>query len=94
MLRITPQTSTDGSERLFLEGRLAGESVAALETSLGEALVRSASVTLDMGGVTFVDGEGARLLRDLISRDVALHGCSNFVLLLLGPSVDRAAEQR
>ncbi len=84
MLRITPLATTDGAERLKLEGRLAGDHIAQLEGLVGDALHRSSKVALDLSEVTFVDADGARLLRELIARDVEMHRCSTFLALLLG----------
>ena len=84
MLRITPLTAADGAEQLQLEGRLAGAYITELRELVGSALERSSRVALDLSEVTFVDADGARLLRELVARDVEMHGCSSFLALLLG----------
>lgn len=83
MLRINTR-SGDSGERLELEGRLTAEDVPEFEKVLAEALLRSAHVALDLSELIFLDPEGARLVRGLVARDVPVHGCSSFVVQLLG----------
>ena len=83
-LRITPEDSAGGRERFRLEGSLAGLYVEELGKALGPSLAQPRRVALDLSGLTFVDAEGAQLLKDLLSRDVSIHGCSSFVAQLIG----------
>jgi anti-anti-sigma regulatory factor len=84
MLRITAEGALENTERYRLDGRLAGAYVAELERVLLPSLSTARRIALDLGGVTFVDAEGAVLLKDLRGRNVELHGCSGFVAHLLG----------
>jgi len=91
MLRVTPQTAVDGIERFRLDGQLAGAYVAELDRALQPSLQASRDVALDLQGLTFVDAEGADLLKALASRNVEIHGCSDFVAQLLALPVRRSA---
>lgn len=83
MLRINTRAGCHG-ERLELEGRLTTAYVPELQKSVAEALDRSAHVALDLSELTFLDADGIRFLRELVARDVPIHGCSAFVVHLLG----------
>jgi anti-anti-sigma regulatory factor len=85
MLRITADTAVDGIQRFRLDGRLTEASVPEVAGAL-EPSLRSAAlpVTLDVSGLTYLDAEGARFLRQLSARDVNIRGCSSFVAKLLG----------
>jgi hypothetical protein len=84
MLRITQSTGS-GVDVVKLEGKL-------LQPWVGE--VRSLFVpnpagsrrALDLSGLTFVDGPGTDLLRDLLREGVPVARCSAFVAALLGLS--------
>jgi RNA polymerase sigma-70 factor (ECF subfamily) len=93
MLRVTPQTA-DGVERFRLEGRLAGAYVAELGRVLQPSLTSPREVALDLRGLTFVDAEGADLLRTLAARNVEIHGCSGFVAHLLALPMNRSSAER
>ncbi|HSB61021.1 MAG TPA: STAS domain-containing protein [Vicinamibacteria bacterium] len=84
MLRITVETGDSGPARFRLEGRLSGPYVEELGRVLVPAVEGPRTVTLDLSGVTFVDGPGAQLLRSLVARNVGIQGCSGFVAHLLG----------
>jgi len=84
MLRITPESLAEGVERFRLEGRLAGPYVVELGRVMGPPLGRPGRLALDLSGLTYVDTEGAQLLRELVARNVEVHGCSSFVAHLLG----------
>ena len=80
MLRITRSQRQDRAE-FRLEGKLTGPWVAELETALsGEAAVR---VCLLLGDVTYVDGAGVALLKELCERGVRIVERSQFVAALL-----------
>ena len=83
MLRITAEKTADGVERFRLEGRLTGAYVDEVSRVVDPFLDRPRRVSLDLRGVTFVDGVGAQLLRGLVTRNVEVHGCSAFVAHLL-----------
>ena len=69
---------------LLLEGRLVGAWVGEVRRSCGEALARSAAVTLDLAAVSFVDAAGIGLLRELASREITLANTTPFVAEQLG----------
>ncbi len=61
---------------LVVEGRIAGPYVDELARALGEAAEGAA---IDVSGVGYVDAAGARLLRRLAERGIAIRGSSAFV---------------
>jgi anti-anti-sigma regulatory factor len=79
MLKIVAERYGHGTQTLFLEGRLIGPWVEELERACEHALALSPSVTLDLGSVSFVDRDGAALLRALAGRHADLTNCSPFV---------------
>jgi len=85
MLRINGRTCECG-ERLELVGRLTTPHVPELEKAVVEAFQRSPRVALDLCELTYLDADGARVLRELRRQDVSIHGCSAFVAELLGLS--------
>ena len=82
MLKITQTNGQGGRPTVKLEGKLLEpwvDEVRALFVSPGaESLPR-----LDLPSVTFVDGAGADLLRQLLRQGVAIESCSPFVAALL-----------
>lgn len=86
MLRITPESLPEGVERFRLEGRLAGSDVVELGRVMAPPLGRPGRLAIELSGLTYVDTEGARLLRELVARNVEIHGGSSFVTHLLGLS--------
>ena len=83
MLRITTTPGTNGSQRLKVEGRLAGEFVTELSRATFSALAAARTVRLDLANVTFVDQTGVELLRSLQTAGVDLIDCSPFVQSLI-----------
>ena len=83
MLRITTIPSGKGTQRLRVEGRLAGEFVAELSRATYGALAVARTVRLDLADVTFVDQTGVELLRSLQTIGVDLIDCSTFVQSLV-----------
>jgi anti-anti-sigma regulatory factor len=73
MLRILEVQGENGAVTLRVDGRLAGQWVALLQSSCEAVLVRSRLI-LDLSGVTFADRTGVDLLRRLQLRAVLLHG--------------------
>jgi len=63
MLRITRQ-----DECLVVEGRVAGAWVQELSRAAEELIERAPAARLDLSGVSYVDGDGARMLRRLEGR--------------------------
>ena len=65
-----------------LEGRLAGEWVKEFERTFDSGLPAH-PLTLELSGLTYVDADGAALLRALASRGTNLVGGSAFVAALV-----------
>jgi hypothetical protein len=86
MLKITAEAASDDVERFRLEGRLAGPYVEELGRVLTPPLARARKVALDLRGLTFIDAEGAVLLKGLAAGEVEIYGCSGYVAALLGLS--------
>jgi len=83
MLRITHTQGHDTISTLRLEGKLVGPWVMELARSCNELACSPDCLRLDLSAVTFVDGPGLALLRDLLGRGVTLAGCSGLVAELL-----------
>ena len=82
-MRITT-TNGDQLTRIFkLEGKLLGPWVGELESSYSSSRVSADHVRLDLHGLTFVDGKGARFLATLIRDGARVIACSGFVAELL-----------
>lgn len=82
MLRITRDTNDESVSTLRLEGKLTGPWVTELARSC-DRLARLSGLRLDLSSVTFADGAGVALLRDLLGRGAVLAGCSGLVRELL-----------
>jgi ABC-type transporter Mla MlaB component len=83
MLRITCVTGRDSAPTLRLEGKLLGPWVAELGRVCDELPCPVGRLGLDLSAVTFVDGPGVALLRDLLGRGATLAACSGLVAELL-----------
>jgi ABC-type transporter Mla MlaB component len=83
MLRITHTRDHDLISTLRLEGKLLGPWVTELARSCNELPCSPDRLRLDLSAVTFVDGPGVALLRDLIGRGATLAACSGLVAELL-----------
>lgn len=85
MLKITPERLEGNGQRLRLEGRITGAWVHELQDHCERCLDDGGGLTLDLSGVSFVEGRGVELLRRLQHRNVAITGGSGFVTALLQP---------
>jgi ABC-type transporter Mla MlaB component len=83
MLRITYTQTHDSISTLRLEGKLLGPWVTELARSCTELACSPDCLRLDLSAVTFVDGPGLALLRDLLGRGATLAACSGLVAELL-----------
>jgi ABC-type transporter Mla MlaB component len=83
MLRITRTNDHDSVWTLRLEGKLRGPWVPEFARSYEELQCSPDHLRLDLSAVTFVDGPGVALLRDLLARGVTLSACSGLVAELL-----------
>jgi anti-anti-sigma regulatory factor len=83
MLRIT-YVSTDGPVlTLKLEGKLLEPWIGELQEACRRTATAMHNLTLDLTGLTFVDGSGTDALRELRRRGIRLTGCSLLVTELL-----------
>jgi ABC-type transporter Mla MlaB component len=83
MLRITHINDDDSVSTLRLEGKLLGPWVTEFARSCEELPCSPDRLRLDLSAVTFVDGPGVALLRDLLGRGVTLSAYSGLVAELL-----------
>jgi anti-anti-sigma regulatory factor len=79
MLRIELLDQKDGSATLELAGRVVGPWVDELSRSCERILGVGGTLSVDLGGVSFVDRHGVEFLKALRTRAVALVNCSPFV---------------
>ena len=78
MLRISTYETADVTT-MILEGRVIGPWVDEVRRAYHDTLAARRPVVLDLAGVTFVDGAGIVLLREIASRQTALANCTPFV---------------
>lgn len=83
MLRITRFDGHDAISTLRLEGKLLGPWVTEFARSCAVLAGSPHRLRLDLSAVTFVDGPGVTLLRDLLDCGVTLAACSRLVTELL-----------
>jgi hypothetical protein len=79
MLKIQLFDQQDGTVTLELAGRVVGPWVAELSRSCERVLRYGGMLSVDLGGVSFVDRHGVEFLKSLRGRRVALVNCSPFV---------------
>lgn len=90
MLRVTRNAASESGVTTFkVEGRLVADSVEVLENECRRSLRGTPRVRLDLSGVTFIDGRGVGLLRDLRSSCLEILNCPSFVEGLLSGPDDR-----
>jgi ABC-type transporter Mla MlaB component len=83
MLRITRMVGNDSGETLKLEGKLEGPWVDEAHEACALSAAPALRTCLDLSGLTFADGEGAALLRELIRNGAEVVGCSSYIAELL-----------
>ena len=83
MLRITRTVGDDSVEFLKLEGKLQGPWVREAHDAYAHFADQMSGTCLDLSGLTFADGEGAALLRELIRQGARVVGCSSYIAELL-----------
>ena len=66
MLRITRTVGDDSVDTLKLEGKLQGPWVDETHDACAVSTAKASRTCLDLSELTFADGEGADLLRELI----------------------------
>jgi hypothetical protein len=80
MLRITRVTECNRGATLKLEGKLTGPWVGELRRACGQP---PGPYALDLAALSFADGDGVRLLRELLAAGSTLAACSGLVAELL-----------
>jgi len=83
MLMITRSEENGLTRTLKLEGKLLGPWIGELESACGRPHIPLNQVCLDLGGLTFVDAEGACFLKSLIRDGTRVIACSGFVAEML-----------
>jgi hypothetical protein len=83
MLMITRSDGSDLTQTFKLEGKLVGPWIGELESACGRSSFHPERVLLDLARLTFVDAEGARLLKGLIRDGARVIACSGFVAKML-----------
>jgi anti-anti-sigma regulatory factor len=84
MLRLTRMPDRSGATLLKAEGQIVAEWVTLLETECLELIREQQQVTLDLGGVSYVDRRGVRLLGELTRHGtLSLVRCPPLVAQLL-----------
>lgn len=86
MLRITEQSLPPDRRAIVIEGRLVGPWVEELRRVAGGT--EPGGVALDLGALTFADGDGLTLLRGLRDSGVELASPSPFMAALIGVDAD------
>jgi ABC-type transporter Mla MlaB component len=86
MMRITRMVGNDSVETLKLEGKLQGPWVDEAYDAYALSAAQASRTCLDLSGLTFADGEGAALLRELIRTGTQVVGCSSYIAELLQAS--------
>jgi hypothetical protein len=79
MLKIQLFDQQDGTVTLQLAGRVIGPWVTELSHSCERVLRHGGTLSVDLGGVSFVDRRGVEFFKTLRGRRVALVNCSPFV---------------
>ena len=83
MLRVVTDTANGPVQTLKLEGKLQGPWVDEVRKACSHSLASSSRTSLDLSALTFVDEDGAELLRSLIRGGVEVVACSSYVAELL-----------
>jgi ABC-type transporter Mla MlaB component len=83
MLRITRMVGNDSVDTLKLEGKLQGPWVLEAHDAYARSSAEASGTCLDLSSLTFADGEGAALLRELIRSGAQVVGCSSYIAELL-----------
>ena len=83
MMRITRMVGNDSVDILKLEGKLQGPWVDEAHDAYALSAAEASRSCLDLSGLTFADGEGAALLRELIRSGAQVVGCSSYIAELL-----------
>ena len=85
MLRITPITDQDSTVTLKLEGAIVAGWVETLQTEYQRWTDRGKAIILDFADVTYIDGAGVTITRELLAGNAILTRCSDLILGMLHP---------
>jgi anti-anti-sigma factor len=85
MLRISKFGVVADATVLRLDGSLAGAWVDELRRLCETSVADGQAITLDCGGISFIDSKGIALMRELRRRHVSLTNCSPFLMFQLQP---------
>jgi anti-anti-sigma regulatory factor len=83
VLRITETSRNEEAISFKLEGKVFAPWLDELRRICTQSTHGSRQICLDLGAVSFVDAEGAQLLRELIQQGITISKCSAFVAELL-----------
>jgi len=84
MLRITEIYEGDKTVTLRLDGRVVSTRVSELEKlCIHYRDEKNKTVVLDFGGVSFIDGNGVKILESIRDERVKITNCSPFIRSLL-----------
>ncbi len=93
MLRITKVSDSAELATLRVEGQIVSHWIAELEREIKRSLGGNRRVILDFAQVNFVSLDGAKMLKNLDLKNVAITNCSGMIRALLGAD-DRADSAR
>lgn len=93
MLRITKVSDSAELATLRVEGQIVSHWIAELEREIKRSLGGKRRVILDFAQVIFVSLDGAKMLKNLDLKNVAITHCSEMIQALLGAD-DRADSAR
>jgi anti-anti-sigma regulatory factor len=79
MLRISRDEAINGSVNVRLEGAITGPWVEETKRACEAAAAPGDKLRLDLGGVSFVDRGGLKLLAQLRKTNAVLENCSAFL---------------
>ena len=84
MLRITETSQDEKTVTLRLDGRVVATRVSELEKLyIHYRDEKNKTVVLDFGGVSFIDGNGVKILESIRDERVKITNCSPFIRSLL-----------
>ena len=92
MMRITRMVGKDSVDTLKFEGRLQGPWVDEARDAYALSAAQASRICLDLSGLTFADGEGADLLRELIRTGARIVGCTSYIAELIQVSAGSSRE--
>jgi hypothetical protein len=84
MLKIRRLSGKGQVLTIKLEGELLEPGVGAVFDACTHMVGWPSRLVLDLAAVTYVDGPGVQLLRDLVAVGIEVGACSSFVAALLG----------